>query len=517
MPEFNERASCIPMRPNEGFYMCRSGLYGICLRDSALCAALRVLEVKTNTRIKALCDLLDIPDDLLPPEDMLWIDIRYQEFEDLTIHERGRTSFERALTDTPANAKHMTLQKLGFAKSRFVAYATSDEYAKSSLVKFTFTNRAFIVVMDAQGRYFDEQGQLCIAALDGFGEVRKQYLLLIDAVNAALDGIIGTPPPLPRWQPPQHDGGKQGGRVTQETTKSTDSLGMPPTNAVSIPSAQGGTPNAEDGTTFMHKDTITNKGVQEVSSDLAALRTAPPIPSTFLGLLSSVLAVPHRDRVSDAVWQRDWQGPIEAWLKRGDIMAWISMGHADWAWSNLEYVARYMATPGSPSWWQQKRTKPTPITLRHVVESYDAQGKDAAARNWIQPEATPYEGPPLALRHAEEPTTDTDLPSLHLVPKEPEPPPHLHGMDEQTAMRLIDRMAADEPELVLYLNQDPDGSFVTLFQVADDYCMPLRSPSQWTGPRTEKQQRIIEEAISFGRAWWDKERTKNNYDPYRFR
>ena len=500
------------MLPGTGFYVRRDDFLDICQQDSALIAALRVLEVKTDKCIDMLRELLSIPGNMNPPEELLWLDLKYKDFENLTVHERRRTSFERVLTDTPANKNYITLQKLGFARSRFVAYADNADYTRSSLVKFTVTNQAFIVVMDAQGRYLNEQGQLRIAALDGFGKVSKQYLYEIDAVNAAIYRLRGAqpPPPLPRWQPPQHDG-NAGGRANtqQETTKSTESsLGMPPTNDAPA-TVQGGTLKTEGDTASMHKSTITNKEMQggEMPSDLAALRTAPPVPETFLGLLSTVLAVPRRDRVSDAIWQRDWQGPIEAWLRRGDILAWIDMGHADWAWSNLEYVARYMATPGSPSWWQTKRTKPTPITARHVIESYDAQGKDAAERRWVQQEATPYLGPPLVFQA--EPTTDAELPRLSLVPKEepepPMPPPQLQGMDEETATWLFNRMAADAPELIIDFAKYDDESLACGFAVADNHWIWLRSPALWTGERSQRQQQLYDQAKAYGRAWWDKE------------
>ncbi len=126
-----------------------------------------------------------------------------------------------------------------------------------------------------------------------------------------------------------------------------------------------------------------------------ALRTALWTPETLIGLASHLLRIPDRATVDDPdAWDRDWGEPAQR------LIAHTSEYEPARAWERIDLTMRYMATPGSPSWWQRpakeggRKTK-APVTLKNVADRFEIEYYDLGQhRNqWWPKETTPYDGP----------------------------------------------------------------------------------------------------------------------------
>lgn len=127
--------------------------------------------------------------------------------------------------------------------------------------------------------------------------------------------------------------------------------------------------------------------------DFEKLRNAPWDEETILALASKVLPVPDGEAIrasgnKQAIeqWYSDWFKPAEHLLRKTAGLSPVQ------AWLQIDRVIRYMVTPGSPSWWQHRKTD-SPIVLKHVANNYGLQLSKAIEHDWLPIEVTLYDGP----------------------------------------------------------------------------------------------------------------------------
>ncbi len=202
------------------------------------------------------------------------------------------------------------------------------------------------------------------------------------------------------------------------------------------------------------------------------------------------------------------------------------------AWERIDTVARYMATPGSPSWWQQPvtgggRTTKSPVTPKNVADNFERQYADYDRHRhlWHPTDWTPYDGPPLTeyergyggidpappvedtaptavLGEQAElgealPTTD-EVPIVEIAPASQAMAQPLYAMSREEAADLADLIAAQYPMLSLGYREDyEDGSVALCVEHAEDAWITLRSHNDWYNP-PPIVQRLIKAAIAFG-------------------
>lgn len=127
-------------------------------------------------------------------------------------------------------------------------------------------------------------------------------------------------------------------------------------------------------------------------------RTAPWSAETILALSSKALAVPDLQAIEESgneellAWYRtQWLEPAEQIIQKTRALSPLE------AWACTDLTTRYMATPGSPSWWQaiDGRKIKTPITLKNVADNLDLQYADYQRHDWFPKEQTAYDGPTL--------------------------------------------------------------------------------------------------------------------------
>lgn len=348
-------ASCTPMLPGTHWHMHRDDFEKIAGKAGA--DALRFFENETNRRIRRLREEYGIPMSHLPAEDDLWIDASSRIVEEETLHARSKSTFAKCLQ----GEAEQSLISLGFLRRhRIIARPRGEAWAEvPKTARYRDIIGEFIFVSNDGGDYLGDDGLAHNAMCDG-GRVTRQYLYEINKVNTALYGLQfwTAPEPLPRWPSTI----RRSNAPQQRETKKDGGQAVPPQKSVPGP-----------------------------AYDMEVLRTAEWCAETLIGLASGVLAVPLREEIGEATWETEWQGPAQRLLEH-PLLSGKGIARQ---WEIVDLVTRYMAMPDSPSWWQGKRKKKTPITLRHVTDNFDVQYADYVAHNWYPGTTTPYDGPPL--------------------------------------------------------------------------------------------------------------------------
>lgn len=452
------------------------------LADKRLAGAmvLRVSEVKTDELIDYYREMWpDMPEDTFPGDEYLWFDADYKTFSTWTLHIRCRTMLVEMLCN---GKKHtgLLIQK-GYLKSRWVYYEDPEHRTetKNSAVRSTSRGRAYVVT-DEQGNYYVEgENEPHSAPKDGFVYRRRQWLYCIDAINAAIAKLNGDiAEPVQRWKPEEAAMGNNGDARTKQRLTTTTTPGAAPSNT-SLPTAQGGSSNTEEKREVFAEiqSSITDSAMQYLS---ASLLKAPLTGETIIALARAIpgLTVPRREEVDDLTWQREVQRPAEQLLRLPKVMQWLASGDDARAWQVIEGPLRYIATPGSPSWWQSERTRNTPITLRHAAKAFAVQQRDMEDKVkqhlWSPPDALPYTGP--------------SMDHLFTWP----------DMAYDVAVALYDAIRTAHPSLILAYGEQPDypGRFVVGVEYAPGQYLDFHAPDEWHGRGPE-----IEEKIQMGLAF----------------
>lgn len=200
--------SCTMHRPNGRYHILFEDLRLIAADDIVNASVLRVLEQKTDKRIELLRDHYGIPEEGLPPDDLLWIDeedASLRELERWSIGVRRKSSFARALKDrNPVNLPASLIQ-LGLVKRRWIARRNDRAWP---ICTHTNVQRdahgPFLVVAEGNGDYYvnDKKHN---AVMEGYSDICRQFLYCFEKVNRAIAALDGYDPPDPllRWQPKQ--------------------------------------------------------------------------------------------------------------------------------------------------------------------------------------------------------------------------------------------------------------------------------------------------------------------------
>jgi len=291
------------------------------------------------------------------------------------------------------------------------------------------------------------------------------------------------------------------------------------------------------------------------SIDVGPFRTATWSPETLLALVSAVLRVPDRtemealgDEVAIAGYYANWYKPATR------ILAKTAFLSPALAWQRIDLVTRYMTTPGSPSWWQHRKTR-APITLKHIADNFNLQWSDLDQRQWHPEVITPYDGPGYEagysgpscpkIREASAFTGDAievvagsdfaQTPRItqklepgqadlednqaieegprtdEVVAASPPPPspqistaslpieesPSLLGMQAQEAQDLADLITRQHPTIQGEFVLLEDGSYAIQIEDGSPHPLHIRHPYDWLCPPPVNQRRI-ERATVFG-------------------
>lgn len=282
-----EYTSCVPERANSRYFKLRDDFRAICRADISNAAARRVVETKTNQRIAYLREKYDIPDDLVPAEELVWIDTSLRELERLTLGVRKSSSYARAMSEKNADGDVPSLIQLGFLRSRIIARADGTQRRVATNVQRDIWGREYIVVADMQGHYAGKDEVLHSATQEGFAQISKQFLLCIDQVRAAIAGLDGNDPPKPvkRWRPPSGGGGdgpprgkgKKGGAPAQQTTKSTPSDAQNEASTAHTAHQRGNLKDGKDGVSFMNENNTIDAPLS-TSTLTSNFNGGPPCP-----------------------------------------------------------------------------------------------------------------------------------------------------------------------------------------------------------------------------------------------
>jgi hypothetical protein len=258
--------------------------------------------------------------------------------------------------------------------------------------------------------------------------------------------------------------------------------------------------------------------------DFEQIREAPWNADTVVKLLSAALAIPAPSEVSKDAWRTECLEPAQRLMEK--------TAHLDCAraWEMIDTVSRYMATPGSPSWWQRPiseggRVTKSPVMPKNVADRFDAEWNDfkCHAHLWHPESTTPYDGPPLTdyergyggvevappaddtaptaafgdqAENCADPTTD-EVPAVQIAASPPEPVAPLYAMSREEAADLADLIAAKSPQISLGCQEYDDGSFAICIEHAEDAWITLRKAADWYAP-PPIVERLIEKALVFG-------------------
>jgi hypothetical protein len=420
--------SCTPHRPRTRYHIVFEDFEEIGV-DIYNAHALRGFEVSTNQRIRQLRERYGIPETHLPHEDDLWVPMPYRALEALTLKSVSKSVCQRVLAEEAVEDMPPSLIELGFIRRRFIARRTNESRKRPLSTIYADGDGEFMLV-DEGGNFVDEDGLEQSAMMYGFGLIERQYLYCIEAINAAIAALDGLEPPQPmprceepmirRCVPPRRQKESVAAQKTaQETTsydvhhdakfrRSAARRGTNPYNALSV-NPHNSTDYGEVSREFDENRAGSKKpGKSPVKPvqpcrntiDASALRVAPWAPETLMALSAAVLSIPARPTDGDEEalqrWLTDWYEPAVR------LIAATSDLSPQLAWEHIDLTTRYMATPGSPSWWQRpaseggRKTK-APVTLRNVADRLliEYADFDRHRNQWWPSETTPYDGPAL--------------------------------------------------------------------------------------------------------------------------
>lgn len=537
--------SCTPHRQHGRFHILFEDFVEICDDDVCNAHALRAFENATNQRIKWLYERYSIPESHLPHNDDLWIEMPLRALEVLTLKAQCKSTYARTLADQAPEDTPPSLIEQGYIRRRFIARAGDDLVTKPNTMIFKDSDGEFIVV-DQHGDYMGDDGTKHSAIYEGYSRISRQYLYCIEKINeaiAALDGLKSQA--LPRWKPMIQRRRKEEAAITddaQETTippRSSDDAteddaipqGARRSTSPRTPVVQIVSSTSENNTEFAGLSTNPTKGTRMEHCDDIVLQmhhNAAWLPETIIGLSSLVLAVPPRPADDDAEMMHQW---IVDWLEPAQrLYAATSMLSPMLAWERIDLTERYMATPGSPSWWQRDPTDPrggrknkVPITLKNVADRYLSEYAEFRESQWWPGETTPYDGPTILYEQGytgsspgveeprsaplddgnvvdgsvvtelpqvgTEPTTETleAVPAVRASPIRRPP----RGLRRWAADDLMQRIHAEYPELRLAYGDLGNDRFVVGIEYAADEWHDIDSIGAWLYPSPETARRIV--------------------------
>jgi hypothetical protein len=419
-------SSCTPHRPKTRYHIVFEDFVDICV-DIYNAHALRAFENATNQRIAYLRETYGIPETCLPHEDDLWVSMPYRALEVLTLKAVTKSTCQRILAEEAVEDMPPSLIELGFIRRRFAARRTNESRKRPLTTIYKDSDGEFILV-DESGSFIDLDGLEQSAMMYGFGLVERQYLYCIEAVNTAIAALdyLEPPQPLPRCDEPTirrcvprpQKSSAATKEAAQETTsrdaqcdanrRSARTVARRGTNPYAISVNPHDSTDLADMSRAAHKNLLKmEKPVKQLHGplyrdaiDATALRTATLTPETIIGLSSSILDVPAKPGEDDEEalqrWLADWYEPAVRLIAATSDLSGVL------AWERIDLTMRYMATPGSPSWWQRgkesgldwRKTK-APVTLRNVADHYFIQYADLRKQQtWWPEQTTPYDGPP---------------------------------------------------------------------------------------------------------------------------
>lgn len=178
--------SCVPMRPDFRTFVIRSDFQMIA-HNNVNAVLLCVAEMKTNSIITYLRKRDGLPEGALPPEEDRWFELTVSEVATMTCGIYSRSTYANFLQ--PEGHKGIpSLLLLGFLRRRFVAYRGISPKPVDTKIYRNIRGRRYIVV-DQEGCYRADDGTIHSAVKEGYTAVSRQFLLVIDEVNAALAAL----------------------------------------------------------------------------------------------------------------------------------------------------------------------------------------------------------------------------------------------------------------------------------------------------------------------------------------
>jgi hypothetical protein len=523
--------SCTPHRRGVRIHISFSDFDGITCGDTYNSNALSAFEMATNERIRQLRERYDIPETHLPSIDDLWIHMPYRTLERLTGKRVSKSVCQRILAEKSAEGIPPSLLELGFLRRRYIARRTFDVGSRPATTVYRDDDGEFIIIDDTSGNYQGDDGQTYSAMSAGYGYVEWQYLYCIEEVLRAIAALDQAEPPdrLPRWEsmieahiPEEKKAGttrpaseslipsKIHSSATDCNDPGTSQAAFNPSGLDDITQRTAVSREMKGKYTKLMepiKQPMKQVRLYHERLDEAILYNAEWCAETVLGLASMILDVPLPPDPLDAeaqhIWYSEWQQPVQR------LMAATCTLSPQLAWERIDLTIRYMATPGSPSWWQRgpesgmdwRRTK-APVTLRNVADRYIFE-YDELMRNrsiWWPKTTTPYAGPPLefasfADREQGDPTTDevvvVEVPRLRR-----RRPPLTQAQAEELARCMLE----DVPNLIIDgIREYKPGAWGVDIDTSRTGGITITSVERWYAP-PDRLIPKIDEAIAYAYA-----------------
>jgi hypothetical protein len=493
--------------------------------------ALSAFEAATNQRIGQLRERYGIPETHLPAAFDLWFSMPYRKIEVLTCRRVSKSVCQRVLAERSVEGMPPSLLELGFLRRRFIARRTFDVGSRPATTIYKDLDGEFILVDDTRGNYQGDDGQTYSAMSAGYSYVEWQYLYEIERVNRAIAALDQTEPSdlLPRWESmiEAHAAEEKAGTTTSPVSSeslipskvhdssATDCYSPGTSHTILNPSETDDTTRNIAVSREMKgkyaqmmepiKQPMRLSRFYHEGLDEATLYNAEWCAETILCLTSAVLDVPLPPDVFDeeaqSHWYYEWQQPVRR------LMAATCTLSPQLAWERIDLTIRYMATPGSPSWWQRgpesgkdwRRTK-APITLRNVADRFIFEYAELMAGTWWPSQATPYAGPPIefasfADREPGDPTTDevvvVEVPRLRR-----RRPPLTQGQAEELAKCMLE----DVPNLIIDgIREYKPGAWGVDVDTSRAGGITITSVERWYAP-PERLIPDIDKAIAYAYA-----------------
>lgn len=181
--------SCVPGYPGFRSFTVREDFRAI-TQNWANALILQCAEIKTNEVIAYFRAERELTETELPPEEDRWFDLSLHEAEAMTLSLQNYSTYSFTLRPTGRKSNDIpSLIQLGFLRSRWVA-RPYHEWPRSiaTEVHRDIRGERYILVDDEEGYYLDFDGIIHKAIKEKF-QVSRQFLLLIDQVNAVLKAL----------------------------------------------------------------------------------------------------------------------------------------------------------------------------------------------------------------------------------------------------------------------------------------------------------------------------------------
>lgn len=236
--------------------------------------------------------------------------------------------------------------------------------------------------------------------------------------------------------------------------------------------------------------------------DFDELRTAEWCAETLVALASAVLPIPDPASMDAQTWQSDYIEPA-IWL-----IAALDGIDPRRAWEKIERQIRGMIE--GPTWYATKRSRSSPISLRHVVGTNKATGQltgfnwrvvgaELDRASWYPSEQTPYDGPmgSYELGYAGVDTTAQAEPAEEEPRTDELPAVQQRGMSADEAYAVAQQIHADYPTISTAYAEVAPGLFYVGIEYGPDQWINVKRTGQWED-RPPRIQAKIDQAVQFG-------------------